>query len=368
MRGVARIMPTMIKRVFTHRLLGPEMVTPTDERFKVIGVLNPGVAEVAGRTIILARVVQAPVETREDAWPSPRLGRSGGLEIDWLPKDEVDADSDPRSYTLKSSGALRLRFISHLQVFYSDDGKTINQENGVGPVVMPEGAYETFGIEDPRVTKIEGTFYITVVVVSEHGVCTAMLSTTDFKVFTRHGIVFPPDNKDVLLLPEKVAGDYVAIHRPMPNMPFSPPKMWTARSPDLVHWGIHRQLQIAHGGDAFQDRVGGSTPPILTDRGWMMLYHGSDKQPGAKGVGKYTAGVLLLDASNPAVVIGRSAGPVMQPEEDFECEGFVPNVVFPSGVVRHGRAIYVYYGAADEATGVTAFDIEDLLGTAIESV
>lgn len=359
-------MTVMLNRLFTHRMLGPESVPPTDDRFKVIGVLNPGVVSFEGRTAILARVVQAPVETRDDAWASPKIGKDGGLEIDWLPKADVDGESDPRCYFHRKTGQLRLRFISHLQVFYSDDGKRVNTDAEIGKTVMPVGPYETFGIEDPRITPIDGTFYITAVAVSPKGVCTALLSTTNFQHFTRHGVILPPDNKDVLLLPEKVTGDYVAIHRPMPNMPFSPPQMWTARSPDLIHWGAHRQISLGGQGEAFQDRVGGSTPPIMTDRGWLMIYHGSNKEPGAKGAGVYSAGVLLLDPTSPSRVIGRSKEPIMLPTEDFEKEGFVPNVVFPSGIVRHGRQVYVYYGAADESVGVCGFDIEQLLNCVVE--
>ena len=96
---------------------------------------------------------------------------------------------------------------------------------------------EEFGLEDPRITQIGDRFYITYVAVSRHGPATALASTTDFKTIERHGIIFCTENKDVVLLPERIGGEYVAIHRPVGDMPFSRPEMWTARSPDLIHWG-----------------------------------------------------------------------------------------------------------------------------------
>ncbi|MEM6750160.1 MAG: hypothetical protein AAF612_06790 [Planctomycetota bacterium] len=353
----------MLQRQFTERLLGPEQLEPSDPRLEVVGAFNPGAVEFGGGVALLVRVVERPVEQGDGYVPSPRYSGDGQLEIDWLPEDDVDALSDPRVYTVKSTGRLRLRFVSHLRVFFSPDGRSLDLEDAsqVGPQLMPTGAYEAYGIEDARVTPINGTSYVTMVVVSPQGVSTALLSTTDFNVFTRHGIVFCPDNKDVLLFPEKAAGDYIALHRPMPSMPFSPPQMWVSRSPDLVHWGAHRQV---FGGDPegpFRDRVGGSTPPILTDRGFLTLFHGSDKAAGAKGVGVYRTGAMLMDSTNPERIVGLSPGPVLAPEQDFERKGFVDNVVFPTGAVRRGASLYVYYGAADQCCGVTSFDLEELL-------
>ncbi|MEM1212430.1 MAG: hypothetical protein AAGI68_09055 [Planctomycetota bacterium] len=367
----------MLERQFTERVLGPEHAAATDDRLEVIGAFNPGVVEYGGKTVLLARVVQQPVESGADAYPSPRYTPEG-LQIDWLPADETETESDPRSYTSTSNGTLRLRFISHFQLFFSEDGVTLSDEqpDPATALVLPEGEYEEYGIEDPRVVLIDGTYYITYVAVSRHGVATGLMSTTDFHSFTRHGIILPPDNKDVLLFPQKIGGDYAMLHRPMPNMAFSPPQVWVSRSPDLVHWGMHRR--VFGGGsmpagleavEAFRDRVGGSTPPILTDRGWLTIFHGSNKAHDAAGVGAavgtYSAGVLLLDTARPSVVRACSAGSIMAPEAEFETHGFVDRVVFPTALLRHGELAYVYYGAADECTGVTAFPIDELLDAAV---
>ena len=161
-------------------------------------------------------------------------------------------------------------------------------------------------MEDPRITRLGDTFYFTYVAVSRHGACTALASTTDFKTFKRHGIIFPSENKDVLLFPETIDGDYVALHRPNPRYQFSPPEIWLARSPDLVHWGRHAVLRV--GASPWETgRIGGGVPPMRVPGGWLEIYHGSTRETG--GVGRYVAGALLLDAENPAVVIGRTSEP-----------------------------------------------------------
>lgn len=380
----------MLERQFTEKMLGPADLKPSREGVKVIGVFNPGVVRFNGTTYIIARVVEQPTATRDDCFPSPRM-IDGELTIDWLGCDETDAESDPRTYISRIDGSLRLRFISHLRVFTSRDGIHIDNIDEAQQI-MPRGEYETYGIEDPRITVINGqsvgrsggasggssggasggtsggTAYITYVVVSGHGVATALMSTTDFVSFHRHGIIFCPDNKDVVLFPEKILGDYVALHRPMPSMKFSPPRVWLARSPDLYHWGAHVELLDTTGADVtgggqHRDRIGGGTPPLRTERGWMTLYHGSDKKPGQAGVGRYTAGALLLDSENPSKVISRTPEPIMVPTEPYEREGFVNNVVFPTAVVEQDDQYLVYGGAADENLTVVGYEKRALLAT-----
>ena len=134
-------------------------------------------------------------------------------------------------------------------------------------------------------------------------------------------------------------------------MHFSAPEIWLARSPDLIHWGKH---ELLCGGRApwESERVGGATPPVCTDHGWLVLYHGNDRAPGGSGVGSYYAGALLLDSDNPAKVIQRTAEPILAPEAEFEREGYVPNVIFPTGIIDHESRYQLFYGAADECTGV----------------
>ncbi len=219
---------------------------------------------------------------------------------------------------------------------------------------LPDSDLEEFGVEDPRITALDGRFYFTYVSVSRHGAGTALASTIDFKSFDRHGMIFCPENKDVVLFPERIGGEYVALHRPNAATPFCRPEMWVARSPDLIHWGRHECL---HGGGAEWEtgRVGAGTPPVRVADGWLEIYHGN-RQPTQPGeVGMYSTGVLLLDLENPARILRRTAASIFEPTADFERHGFVPDVVFPTGIVETPGSYLVYYGAADSCTAVVEF-------------
>lgn len=350
----------MLERLFTHCLLTPADLTPTDPQLQVVGAFNPGVVATADGLAMLVRVVQAPVEQRDGHVSSPRYDLDGQLHIDWFEACDCDT-GDPRVFIHRPAACARLRFISHLQVVLLEpDGRTIAR---MGPAIMPKGSDETYGIEDPRITKIGNTCHITYVAVSPKGINTNLMSTTDFASFDRHGTIFIADNKDVVLFPEKIVGEYVALHRPMLSLGLGGLAIWLARSPDMQHWGAFER--VATGNAAYEtDRIGAGTVPILTDRGWLMIYHGSDRKPGQKGAGTYAAGTMLLDGHNPGKVLARSNAPILKPEEAFEREGYVPNVIFPTALVPTDDHDLIYYGAADEAVGVLAVRRADLLASA----
>jgi len=347
----------MLDRLFTQCMIRPGDIPASSDTMRVVGTFNPGAAAFGQGVVLLVRVVEQPVETRNGFVASPRIDHEQGVVIDWLDEKEYHCD-DPRTVTHKKSGMMRLRFLSYLKVVHSSDGKTADNFNG--PVIAPQGSSETYGIEDPRITLIGSTYYITYVAVSPHGIATGMLSTTDFATFRRHGLIFCPENKDVVLFPEKVMGEYVALHRPSGSVKFQPPEVWLARSPDLVHWGTHTRL-LGSDGQSMADRLGGGTPPIRTREGWLTIYHQSDKKKNTDVAGVYSGYAMLLDLDNPAEILGRSSGPIITPTEPFELEGFLGGVVFPTGIVEQGDNILVYYGAADECVGVTAFSRESLI-------
>ena len=141
----------------------------------------------------------------------------GDIVVDWVRKTELEW-SDPRVVRRKADNLLRLTSISHLRVFRSRDGRSTDWTPG--PTFLPESPMEEFGIEDPRITEIDGRYWITYVAVSRHGAATALASTDDWVTFERHGVIFCPENKDVVLFPQQVQGQYVALHRPNPNTHF----------------------------------------------------------------------------------------------------------------------------------------------------
>jgi predicted GH43/DUF377 family glycosyl hydrolase len=166
-----------------------------------------------------------------------------------------------------------------------------------------------------------------------------------------------------VLFPETIDGEYVALHRPVGGTPFTQPEIWLASSSDMVHWGRHRVLL---GSDSGWDagRVGAGAPPLRTPDGWLEFYHGSTRPAGDGSVGAYSAGALLLDLHEPHRIVRKSPKPILVPETDFEQSGFVPNVVFPTGVVDRGETLLVYYGAADTACAVVELSMDDILAAA----
>ena len=370
----------MIRRLFNACLCRPGDLRPSRDDFEILGTFNPGAIAFGDEVILLARVAERPRERRAGHTALPRWQAGAGLTVDWVANDEIDF-LDARVVRRKRDGLVRLTFTSHLRILRSRDGRSIDREDDAR--FEPQSEFEEFGVEDPRITRIGDTYWFSYVAVSRHGPASALASTTDFQTFTRHGVIFPIENKDVVLFPEAIKGDYVALHRPVGRAPFTRPEIWLARSADMVHWGRHKVLL---GGVSAWDagRIGAGAPPIRTPDGWLEIYHGSSKPPGAGsgrggaeqgsarrrnnsgspsagGVGRYSAGALLLDMHEPHRIVRRSLEPILVPVTDFEREGFVPNVVFPTGVVDRGDTLLVYYGAADTACAVAELSKSDVL-------
>ncbi len=200
----------MIQRLFHQCLIRPDNVKPSREDFEVVGTFNPGVAEFDNTIYLLIRVAEMPREKRDGQIALPRVENRTGV-IDWTQIDTVNI-VDERLVRFKSNNFLHLTYISHLRLAKSQDGIKINSIDEI-PTIFPEEPYEEFGIEDARITPIGDRFYITYVAVSRYGIVTALASTKDFLHFEKHGIIFPTENKDVVIFPEKIGNNYVEIGR-----------------------------------------------------------------------------------------------------------------------------------------------------------
>jgi predicted GH43/DUF377 family glycosyl hydrolase len=350
-----------LKRLFERVLLSPADLKPSRDDFEVIGVFNPGAVRVKDEVILLARVAERPRETRSGYTALPRWDRQGNLAVDWISDKELEP-VDPRVVRRKSDGLVRLTFTSHLRVVRCGDGRSVEEITDTR--FLPASELEEFGVEDPRITPLDGNYYFTYVAVSRHGVATALALTTDFIDFSREGVIFCSENKDVVLFPEQIGGAYAALHRPSPATPFCRPEMWVAWSQDILHWGHHGVL---HGGgsDWETGRVGAGTPPIRVPDGWLEIYHGSRRTTVPGAVGKYSTGALLLHPDNPARILGRTPGSIFEPTAEFERVGFVPDVVFPTGIVETEETFLVYYGAADTSTGVVELSRAELMASLV---
>ncbi len=347
----------MIERLATHLLIRPQDIPPTQPDWEVIGAFNPGVIRHGDETIILVRVAERPRERRSGWTPNPRWSPEEGYVVDWVHDQHLEK-LDPRVVRHHADGRIRLTFISHLRVVTSRDGRTIDDVNGA--TFSPASDDEEYGVEDPRITFLDGKYYFTYVAVSRHGPATALASTRDFKTFERHGIIFCPENKDVALFPDRVRGEYVALHRPVGGSRFCRPEMWIARSPDLLSWGKHQYL-FAGAGVWESGRVGAGAPPIAVPEGWLEIYHGNRRAEGERLVGAYCGAAMLLDLHDPAHVLKVGREPILEPQQQFENEGFVQNVVFPTAILEDQDRFLIYYGASDTYCGMAELSRADVM-------
>ena len=246
----------MIRRLKNKLLLTPSNFQSSDQRLKVIGIFNPGAIRHGDEVILLVRIAEAP---KEDENISPRFARKSGktsFEFDHL--DILDEQPDQRLIAL-TNGLMRLSSVSHLEIVrLASDGYTVRSIEKHDQLFGQE-EWEEFGLEDPRITKIDETYYIAYVAVSrKQGVCTALMSTKDFRTFTRHGVILPWENKDVVLFPEKIGHTYWVYHRPVGSLMLRKLAIMTAQSPDLLHWGQHDYfLECGENGAWDGDRIGG---------------------------------------------------------------------------------------------------------------
>ena len=345
---------TAARRCPENPIITPAMVRPSGPSLEVVGAFNAAVARYEDEVLLLLRVAEAPPPAAAEVSAPIYDIDTRQLEIRTWSRSTVDA-SDPR--VIVSDGRTWLTSISHLRIARSRDG--IHFEVDAIPSLSPETAYETFGIEDPRITLIDDTYWINYSAVSPRGVSTALASTRDFRKFDRHGIIFPPSNKNVTIFPEKIGGRYAALHRP--NLEgFERPGIWAASSADMISWGGHSFVASARDDSWDNEKIGGGAPPfrVRTDKhdGWLAIYHGVTGSPYA-----YSLGALLLDPDDPSRVIARSREPILKPEAPYERDGFFNGVVFTCGLLVDGDRVRIYYGAADGVTALADLSLDEIL-------
>ena len=344
------------RRAAENPIITPDMIRPSRPDFEVVGVFNPGAIRHGREVLLLLRVAEAPIRESDGEVAAAIFDPSSRrLEIKRWRRDSPGIDvSDPRIVAL--DGRMWLTSISHMRLARSTDG--IHFDIDDAPALQAATELEAFGVEDPRITHIGDTYWINYTAVSPHGISTALASTRDFRTFTRHGIIFSPPNRDVTIFPERIGGRFAALHRPMPEG-LGEPAIWIAWSPDLMDWGGHLPVASARRGTWDDLKVGGGAVPFRVNGGrggWLAIYHGVTRRPMT-----YSLGALLLDARDPARVLGRSKDPILAPEAPYERKGFFGEVVFTCGVLAEGDSVRVYYGAADGVTAVADLDVNDII-------
>jgi len=225
------------------------------------------------------------------------------------------------------------------------------------PFMTPSDEYDEYGVEDPRITYIDGTYLITYSAYSRYGVRVGLARTEDFSQVERVAYITQPDMRNVVIFPEKFGEYYVRLDRPHTEL--TRWSMWISYSKDLIHWGRSKVVMRAqfYRWDAM--KLGPGAPPIKTKKGWLNIYHGVfETMAGAV----YRLGVALHDLKDPAKIIGVGDHWILEPEDPWERVGYVPNVVFSCAAVpEEDGALKIYWGGADTVMCVGTANIHELV-------
>lgn len=271
------------------------------------------------------------------------------------------------------------------------------------PIVDRDLDYEKHGVEDARIVKIEDTFYLTYTAYDGSNALGALATSKDMKHFEKKGIITPLLNyteykwhlehcnqkilnpkyyyyynlfaeigvvedkhrllrdKDVVLFPRKINNKFVMLHRIWPGIQIVQFEKWEDLTKDF--WVNHimnltDHILIDPYYEFEVNYLGAGCPPIETEDGWLMIYHGVCETT----IGKtYHAAAALLDLKDPSKVIGRLPYPLFSPSENWELKGVVNHVVFPTGTALFGDDLHIYYGAADKHIAVAKVSLKHLL-------
>lgn len=271
------------------------------------------------------------------------------------------------------------RYASHLGHAILDEDLSL-LERTEEPIFSPDIEVWEMSTEDPRLTEIDDELYLTYVVTptpcppgavrrrlgipepeKRAGARAALAKVEDFRQFTRLGIITPfaVDERNTVLFPERIEGTYAALHRPSnwigPGYPVEQPSIWFAFLDGLPGRMYDHKVVMEPEQPWEGKKIGAGPPPIKTDAGWLLIYHGVDPDH------VYKAGAALLDSEQPWRVIARTSEPILEPEEEYEREGDVPNVVFPEGVVVIGERLLIFYGAVDKVCCAASVNLDELI-------
>jgi len=234
------------------------------------------------------------------------------------------------------------------------------------------GAEEIHRVYDPRITVIEGQPYLCTAMDTKHGILGAVLKTDDFSSFELMSIT-APDNRNMVLFPEKINGKYYRLERPFPVYGRGRPEafeIWSSNSPDLKYWGHTRLVLGCEEVPYINCKIGPAAPPIRTEAGWLTTIHAvkKDDENLLKAWGDqkwnktYYAGLMLLDLENPQKVIGLAEEPLIVPDAPYEADGYRGSVVFPGGMILEDDGeVKIYYGAADTHVALATAHVDDLI-------
>ena len=306
---------------------------------------------------LFERHARNPILTA-DEWPYP-----------------VNAVMNPAAATVDGETVLLARVedrrgMSHLTVARSPNGVedwSIQPE----PLLAPDdmNASEQWGFEDARVVWVEelGRWVITCTAYGPAGPAVFLATTEDFRTVERSGVVRHPEDTNAALLPHRIDGRWVLLHRPKTQFGGGHGEILLSRSADLVSWSAPEQVLQPRAGPWWDSlRIGIGPPPLRTDHGWLLIYHGV-KDTVAGGI--YRVGLALLDLDEPTRVLRRVPSWILAPLAAYERAGDVPNVVFPCGLLHDAESdeLRLYYGAADSSICLATARLRDVLETVLDA-
>ena len=314
----------------------------TDCPYPATTVFNAGVARHQGRYVMLFR-------NDHGRWGDPKFdGTNLGLATS---QDGLKWTVHPRPVMDEERARAGMRFL------------------------YPErfGADFIRRIYDPRITVVEGKPLLCFAVDTAHGICGVIATTDDFEKFEFISLT-SPDNRNLVLFPEKIQGEYVRLERPFPVYMRPQPEafpIWLSRSADLRYWGANRPVLGPDQVPYVNNKIGPASPPVRTHAGWLTPIHAVWKDDSTRLQGweekgwfkTYCAGLMLLDLEDPTRVRGLMRTPLLTPDAPYEIEGFRGSVIFPCGLILDEKsgAVRLYSGAADTSVAMAMGQVEDLI-------
>lgn len=326
--------------------------------------MNEGISKLLKSSPVMKRHEANPILTVKDVPYEPALVFNAGVtkyEGKYVMVFRNDYGNMQEQTLLPSS-------TTNLGLAYSNDG--VRWEVSPFPC-WHWSDEEVVRVYDPRLTVLEGKVYMCFAVDTRHGVRGGIAVTDDFQKFDVISMSVP-DNRNMVLFPEKINGNYVRLERPFPVYSRGKHRFdtWISDSPNLVHWGNSELLLGVEHVPFANDKIGPAAPPVKTKQGWLTSFHAVDIDDSRGKNGwepawkkRYSAGIMLLDLENPSKVVGLYKEPLLAPEASYEAEGgFRNHVIFPGGMVLEDDGeVKLYYGAADTVECLATAHVDDLV-------
>jgi predicted GH43/DUF377 family glycosyl hydrolase len=337
-----------------------------DAETYVLGAFNPGMTRLPnGNLLLMVRVAEALRTPISDGHIHSIRWQDDGYTLDAWPLEFVDT-ADPRKFMMRGAGwkVMALTSLSWLlPVELSADGRGVVAVH-YDHAIAPRAPYQCYGVEDARVSKVGDRYLMTTCSVSPERHSTTLYTSDDAMEWTLEGIVLDHQNKDMLVFEGLIHGKYWAQTRPLGDLYFAypPGSEWRAgpsinlaTSPDALHWKPYDKPGIRpHSATMVTARMGGGTPPILTDDGWLSLWHGVEP---LGVVGIYRTYWSLMDRDDPSKVLRTSDDPLIEPAsaltEPLKALMYLDNIVFTTGIADAGDHYVVASGEADLACRIT---------------